>query len=75
MIEFDGRQHTNGPEAIWSQSDSLEIIQERDAIKNNFCLSHNYPLVRIPYTKINYINIEDILGDEYLVKGGIDGGN
>lgn len=75
MIEFDGRQHTNGPEAIWSQSDSLEIIQERDTIKNNFCLSHNYPLVRIPYTKINYINIEDILGDEYLVKGGVDSGN
>ena len=33
FIEFDGRQHIAGPEAIWSQSDPLEIIQERDNIK------------------------------------------
>lgn len=69
FIEFDGRQHIAGPEAIWSQSDPLEIIQERDNIKNKFCLSHNYPLVRIPYTKLNHITIEDLLGDQYLVKG------
>lgn len=69
MIEFDGRQHTKGPEAIWSKSDSLEIIQERDKIKNNFCLTHNYPLVRIPYTKINQITLDDLLGDQYLIKG------
>lgn len=68
MIEFDGRQHTSGPEAIWSKSDPLEIIQERDELKNNFCLRHKYPLVRIPYTKINYITLEDLLGDKYLVK-------
>ena len=69
MIEFDGRQHTAGPEAIWSNSDSLEVIQERDNIKNQFCLSHNYPLVRIPYTKLNNITMNDLLGDQYLVKG------
>ena len=69
MIEFDGRQHTKGPEAIWSHSDPLETIQKRDNIKNNFCLSHNYPLVRIPYTKLNYITIDDLLGDQYIVKG------
>ena len=55
---------------IWSKSDPLELIQERDNIKNNFCLENNYPLVRIPYTKINNITIEDILGDKYLLKGG-----
>ena len=70
FIEFDGRQHTQGPEAIWSKSDPLELIQERDNIKNNFCLENNYPLVRIPYTKINNITMEDILGDKYLLKGG-----
>jgi hypothetical protein len=69
MIEFDGRQHTKGPEAIWSNSDSLEVIQERDNIKNQFCLSHNYPLVRIPYTKLSKITLNDLLGDQYLVKG------
>ena len=69
FVEFDGRQHFSGPEANWSNSDSLEKIQERDEIKNKFCLSHKYPLVRIPYTKLNYITLEDILGDKYIVKG------
>ena len=69
MIEFDGRQHTSGPEAIWSNSDSIEVIKERDNIKNTFCITHNYPLVRIPYTKLNNITIDDLLGDQYLVKG------
>ena len=69
MIEFDGRQHIKGPEAIWNKSDPIETIKERDNIKNQFCLSHGYPIVRIPYTKLNYITIEDILGDKYLVKG------
>lgn len=70
MIEFDGRQHTSGPEAIWSNSDPLEKIIERDNIKNNFCLSHQYPLVRIPYTKLGKITLEDLLGNKYLVKEG-----
>ena len=69
FVEFDGRQHTRGPEAIWSQSDPLEVIQERDSVKNKFCLSKGYPLVRIPYTKIDNITIQDILEDKYLVKG------
>lgn len=63
FIEFDGRQHSKGPEAIWSNSDPIEVIKERDNIKNQFCLSHNYPLVRIPYTKLNNITINDLLGD------------
>jgi hypothetical protein len=74
MIEFDGRQHSKGPEAIWSESDSLELIQERDNIKNKFCLDNNYPLVRIPYTKLKNITIQDILEDKYLVKGVDDCG-
>ena len=70
FVEFDGRQHTQGPDtALWAESDPLEVIQERDLIKNQFCLSHNYPLVRIPYTKLGKITIQDILGEEYLVQG------
>ena len=69
MIEFDGRQHSKGPEAIWSKSDSLDTIKERDDVKNKFCLSHGYPLVRIPYNKLHNIKLEDLLGEAYLVKG------
>lgn len=68
FIEFDGRQHIRGPEAGWSNSDSLETIQERDEIKNKFCADKGYPLVRIPYTKINQMTLEDIMGDKYLLE-------
>ena len=69
IIEFDGRQHFTGPDTTyWNHStDTLESIKERDNIKNKFCISHNYPLVRIPYTIINTLTIEDLLGDKYLV--------
>ena len=71
FIEFDGRQHKYGPDNThWSHSiDTLTTIQERDNIKNNFCLKHNYPLIRIPYTKLNTLTIDDLLGNKYLIKG------
>lgn len=69
FIEFDGRQHITGPEnPVWENADPLEKIQERDKIKNNFCLSHNYPLVRIPHTRLNKITIQDIMSNKYLIK-------
>lgn len=70
FIEFDGRQHILGPEAIWSNSDPLEKIQERDKIKNDFCLKNNYQLIRIPYTKLGNITIFDLLEDTFLVSKG-----
>lgn len=70
FIEFDGRQHTKGPDTdYWGKGDPLEKIQERDAIKNNFCKKYNYQLVRIPYTVKN-ITEEDIFSNKYLLKGG-----
>lgn len=70
LIEFDGRQHFTGPDTThWGRTtDTLESIKERDEIKNCFCLNHNYPLVRIPYFKLETITIEDLLGDKYLIK-------
>lgn len=68
FLEFDGRQHFYGPEASWKNSSSLEDIQKRDEIKNNFCKKHNIPLIRIPY----YIKPtkEDIFSDKYLINKG-----
>lgn len=74
LIEFDGRQHLTGPDTTyWGRTtDTLESIKERDEIKNHFCLNHNYSLVRIPYSKLKTITIDDLLGDEYLIKGDDD---
>ena len=70
FIEFDGRQHFTGPDtSYWGHSqDTLKTILEKDQIKNQFCLKHNYPLVRIPYT-VKKICYDDIFTDKYIVKG------
>lgn len=60
LIEFDGRQHIFGPDAKWTQSDSLETIKRRDELKNQYCIKNNLILIRIPYTKLNNIKIEDL---------------
>lgn len=71
IIEFDGRQHIKGPDTnYWGHStDTLESIQEKDNIKDQWCINHNIPLIRIPYTKINNITFEDLFGNKYLIKG------
>lgn len=53
---------------VWSNIISLDEIKERDRIKNNWCIKNNIPIVRIPYYKLDTLNINDILLDTFLVK-------
>lgn len=69
LIEFDGPQHKN-PAWFLCEKD-FEILCEHDNLKNQYALSHNIPLVRIPYSKRDTMTIEDLLGDKYLIKGEI----
>lgn len=66
LIEFDGRQHEY-PIDFFGGQDRLLQTQQNDALKNQYAISHNIPLVRIPYTKRDSICIDDILGDKYLI--------
>lgn len=70
IIEFDGIQHDQ-PIDFFGGQDVFDKQKSHDAIKNQYALSHNIPLVRIPYTKRNNITLEDLLGDKYLIKGEI----
>lgn len=65
LIEFDGEQHYR---EVPQWRTSLDIIQRRDKEKNEYALSHNIPLVRIPYWERDNITLEMIMGDKYLVK-------
>ena len=56
LIEYDGIQHF---EPSFGQK-SYEVTQKHDQIKNEYCLSHNIPLIRIPYTHYNKITIDDL---------------
>ena len=67
LIEFDGTQHVAPVERFGGQAE-FEKRQKYDSIKNQYALSHNIPLVRIPYSKRNSMCLDDILGDKYLIK-------
>lgn len=68
VIEFDGPQH-DAPCDFFGGEEKFKQQQENDTLKNQYALSHNIPLVRIPYTKRNNITLEDLLGDQFLIKG------
>lgn len=68
LIEFDGEQHYKENRGAWKNHESLEKIQERDKMKNEYALSHNIPLVRIPYWMRDKITLNMLLGNEFLVK-------
>lgn len=61
LIEFDGRQHieeTSGKCKNWW---GLEYNRLHDSYKNQYCQEHDIPLIRIPYSKINFIKLEDLI--------------
>lgn len=70
LIEFDGEQHykCDKSEKSWNTEESIVATQKRDRIKNEYALSHNISLVRIPYWERDKITLEMILGDQYLVR-------
>lgn len=59
LIEYDGPQHfsdqiTGG----WNSQERYETITHpKDLEKNAYCKTHNIPLIRIPYTDYDKINI------------------
>ena len=67
LIEFDGRQHFFGPEGGWTHSSSLEDIQYKDNLKNEYCKTNNIILKRIPYTSLSHLSYEEIISDKYNI--------
>ena len=61
LIEFDGFQHYRFTGYEWNTEENYLKTIEHDNIKNQWCQENNIPLIRIPYTHINNIKIEDLL--------------
>lgn len=59
LIEFDGKQHYS-PVRIWGGEEALQIRQEYDAYKNQWCHENGIPLIRIPYWKLSTLTARDI---------------
>ncbi len=60
LVEFDGEQHYKATSG-WNDEERLIITKERDEIKNKWCKENNIPLIRIPYTQLKKLNIQDLL--------------
>ena len=56
VIEFDGEQHFNQTNSFGGKN-----LQENDKIKNEWCKANNIPLIRIPYTHLPDLTIEDLM--------------
>lgn len=59
MIEYDGIQHFKKV-PHWESKIDYEGRIKRDEAKNSWCSEHNIPLIRIPYTRLNKLNMDDI---------------
>lgn len=58
LIEYDGIQHFKEEKGLFAD---YENIHRRDNIKTNWCKENNIPLIRIPYTHYEKLNLEDLL--------------
>lgn len=63
-IEYDGEQHFHVPNNKTSTlftEERINLIQEHDNIKTEYCKNNNIKLIRIPYTDYNKINTNYII--------------
>ena len=60
LIEYDGKQHFSASNRGWNTEEQLIKTQKHDAYKNQWCKDNNIPLIRIPYTHLNDLCIEDL---------------
>lgn len=73
-IEFDGIMHYYTTNHGWNNQKHLEETQQRDLAKNIYCLVNGIPLIRIPYTHLKNLTIEDLMlpTSTFIVKGAFD---
>ena len=74
LIEFDGEQHFSPKRfnncSLQEAEEQFNKTKERDLFKNKWCLQNKIPLIRIKYTQINNITLQDLLIEttNFLIK-------
>lgn len=70
LIEYDGILHFETEEHGWNSKENLEKTQLHDKIKNEYCFNNNIPLIRIPYTHLPKLCLEDLLLEtsQFIIK-------
>lgn len=60
LIEYDGLQHFK-PVKFWGGEESFIKRQQADNFKDKWCKENNIPLIRIPYTHLSVLCLNDII--------------
>lgn len=63
LIEFDGIQHFMCTNSGWNTNEHFLLTEEHDRYKTEWCLQNKIPLIRIPYTQLNQLSIQDLCVD------------
>lgn len=61
LVEFDGRQHVEGPDGSWTKGSTLEQIKEYNNLKNEYCKVKNIKLIRFNYSEYSKLNKEYVI--------------
>lgn len=60
LIEFDGIQHYSREHQFSQSKGAFDRVVARDQKKNDYCMEHRIPLIRIPYTHFDKLSIDDL---------------
>lgn len=60
VIEYDGVFHYKSNNG-WNDEEHFLKLRSSDKYKNEWCEAHNIPLIRIPYTRLKDLCIDDLL--------------
>ena len=61
FIEYDGETHYSVNFHGWHTEERLKEQQERDMVKNQWCIDNHIPLIRIPYTQLENLDLTDLI--------------
>lgn len=63
LIEYDGEAHFQKISHFHKTNSQFKQAQERDRIKNRYCLLHNIPLIRIPYWELEDLTLYSLFNN------------
>ena len=61
LIEYDGIQHFKSGNGAYDNEEKFKKTQEHDLIKNMWAKENHFYLIRIPYTHLDFLSLEDLL--------------
>ena len=77
VIEYDSQMHYKYTKSGWYTEEEYNKTKQRDSEKNEYCWSHNIPIIRIPYWIYDTLSIDDLKLEtsNYITQYKINGGN